>query len=297
MPTSTPRALSMTGHGVAHAPFGAGRIEVEVRAVNHRAFEARSRLPVEIAEHAGFVEETARRLLVRGRVEILCRIDGADASVLALDVARARAAFEELTSLRDALAPREPIPLALLGSVPGLFSTRSLDVRAARASLTLATERACEAVSDMRAREGASLAADLAARLELVLGLRAKLEARSPEVVDRTRRRLAERVEKLLGAQAAFDAARLEQEVVVFADRCDVSEECTRLSSHGEQMRELLLRTREPTSGRRLDFLLQEMQREVNTIGQKCCDVEISRAVIEMKLEVERMREQVQNLL
>ncbi len=265
--------------------------------MNHRAFEARSRLPAELVEHTGFVEETARRILGRGRVEILCRIESSEVAALALDVARARAAFEELTSLRDALAPREPIPLALLGSVPGLFSARSVDLRTARASLALATERACEGVVEMRAREGEALAHDLEARLEGVLALLGAVERRAPIAVDDARRRLASRVERLLGARAALDASRLEQEIVVLADRCDVSEECTRLSCHGAQMQELLVGHPEPAPGRRLDFLLQEMQREVNTIGQKSCDLEISRAVIEMKLEVERMREQVQNLL
>lgn len=287
----------MTGHGVGEAPLGAGRLEVEVRAVNHRGFEARSRLPAELAEHTGFVEETARRILGRGRVEILCRFESSEVPGLALDVARARAAFEELTSLRDALAPREPIPLGLLGSVPGLFSARSVDLRTARASLGLATERACEGVAEMRAREGDALAHDLESRLEGVLALLGAIERRAPIAVDDARRRLASRVERLLGAHAALDASRLEQEIVVLADRCDVSEECTRLGCHGAQMRELLVGHPEPAPGRRLDFLLQEMQREVNTIGQKCCDLDVSRAVIEMKLEVERMREQVQNLL
>lgn len=287
----------MTGHGVGEAPFAGGRIEVEVRAVNHRTFEARSRLPNEIAEHGGLVEETARRLLVRGRVEILCRLDGLEAALLALDVPRARVAFEELTALRDALAPREAIPLALLGAVPGLFVTRALDVRTVRTSLILATERACEAVAEMRAREGDALAADLGARLDNVLGRLAVVERRAPAMVEQARQRLEARVQRLLGAPAMLDPARIEQEIVLFADRCDVSEECTRLASHGAQVRDALDGGAESASGRRLDFLLQEMQREVNTIGQKCCDVEVSRAVVEMKLEVERMREQVQNLL
>lgn len=287
----------MTGHGVGEAPFAAGRVEVEIRTVNHRGFEARSRLPNELAEHAGFVEELARKLLVRGRAEILVRHDGGDLGGVTLDVARARAAFEELTSLRDALAPRDAIPLALLGSVPGLFVARAPDVRSARQSLATATERACEAASDMRTREGAALVADLGERLVLVSGLVTRVETRTPEAIDHVRRRLNERIQKLAGVAAGLEPGRLEQEVLLFVDRSDVSEECTRLRCHAEQMRDVLSGTGEVASGRRLDFLLQEMQREVNTIGQKSADLDVSRAVVDMKLEIERMREQVANLL
>jgi uncharacterized protein (TIGR00255 family) len=288
---------SMTGHGTGEAPLGRGTVYIEVRSVNHRHVEVRVRMPLELSEHAGFVEELARKLLVRGRVEVAVRVSGETSPLPQLDVGRARAAFEQLVSLRDALCPGEPVPLTLLSNVPDLFVTRgALDLSAARDSLTSAMELACQGVSEMRAREGAALATDLRQRVRNVAQLSDAIDARVPQAVELARKRLAERVE-LLAPGAPLDSGRLEQEIAFLADRCDVTEETTRLRSHVDQFLELLLRGASDALGRRLDFLLQEMAREANTIGAKSADAEISRHVVELKADVERMREQVQNVL
>lgn len=290
---------SMTGHGQGEAAIGSGRVQIELRSLNHRFLEVRVRLPAELVEHSGFVEELVRKSLMRGRIEVTGRLTGDALGTPVLDVARARAAYEQLLALRDALSPREALPLSLLASVPDLFGSRGLpDLRTARDALTRATEHACRTVCEMRQREGAALAADLAARIDRMVEHVAQIEERVPGVVAAARRRLSERIEKLLpGSSNAIDPVRLEQEIALLADRSDVTEECTRLRSHAEQFRDLLQQGSTEALGRRLDFLLQEMAREANTIGAKSSDAECARLVVEVKADVERMREQVQNVM
>ncbi len=287
---------SMTGHGVGEVALGSSRVQIEVRSVNHRYLEVRVRLPTELLEHSGFVEEQARNHLGRGRIEVTGRLSGDALSAPVLDVARARAAYEQLLALRDALSPREPLPLSLLASVPDLFVARGFsDVRASREALALATEQACRAVTEMRVLEGTSLAADLRLRITRLIEYVDQVEARVPELVELARKKLRERIEKLLGA-IPVEEGRLEQEITLFADRSDVTEECTRLRSHSAQFRTLLTSGTNDALGRRFDFLLQEMAREANTIGAKSASADIGRLVVELKTEIERMREQVQNV-
>jgi uncharacterized protein (TIGR00255 family) len=290
---------SMTGHGAAEAPLGPGLVHVEIRSLNHRFLEVRVRLPAEIVEHTGFVEELVRKALGRGRIEVTGRLTGDALGAPHLDVARARAAYEQLVALRDALSPTEPLPLSLLAAVPELFATRGLpDLGAARDALTRATEQACRTVCEMRAMEGVALAADLHGRVERMIEHVAHIEARVPTVVLAARKRLVERIEKLLpGSSAGIDPIRIEQEIALLADRTDVTEECTRLRSHADQFRALLDQGSSEALGRRLDFLLQEMAREANTIGAKSSDAECARLVVDVKADVERMREQVQNVM
>lgn len=289
---------SMTGHGVGDAPLGDGRVLVEVRAVNHRYLDVRVRLPTELAEHAGVVEERVRKSLRRGRVEVLGRLDGEVCGPPTLDEARARAAFAQLSALRDELRPDEPVPLSLLGCVPDLFSTQGrVDHEVTRAAVVAATDRACEEAWTMRAREGEALAADLRGHLDALRSQLEVVKAHGPSVVEAYRARLRQRMERLLeDSDVSLDPGRLEHEVALFADRADVAEEVARLASHAAQMRDLLA-GRDETAGKRLDFLLQEMTREANTIGSKSSDAELARAVVEMKASISRMREQAQNVL
>ena len=290
---------SMTGHGQGEATLGTGRVQVEIRSLNHRFLEVRVRLPTELVEHSGYVEELVRKSLVRGRIEVTGRMTGDALGAPVLDVARARAAYEQLVALRDALSPREALPLSLLASVPELFASRGMpELRMAREALAQATEQASRMVCEMRAREGAALAADLEARVERMVEHVVQIEGRVPAVVAAARRRLSDRIEKLLpSSAAAIDPIRIEQEIALLADRTDVTEECTRLRSHADQFRALLAEGSSEALGRRLDFLLQEMAREANTIGAKSSDADCARLVVEVKADVERMREQVQNVM
>jgi len=286
----------MTGFGLGEVALGSGKLGVEIRGVNHRFLDVRVRMPREAADLTGCVEQLAREKLSRGRYEIAVRLEGVSLGVPRLDRERARAAFRALCDLRDELVPEAEVPLSLLGAVPDLFvSSPDRDLERLGDSMRSAFDLAVSALDSMRTAEGRALREDLSRRLERIRRLAQDIAARSPEVLDTHRRRLRERADRLRAlAEIEVDAARLEQEIAIFAERCDTAEELTRLESHGVQLETLL--TSDEAVGRRLDFLLQEMARESNTIGAKSPDAPVAHAVVELKAEIERMREQVQNV-
>ena len=292
----------MTGYGSGDARTSVDdapvRLVVDMRAVNHRFLDCRVRLPAPLAEHTAAVEALLRKRLRRGRVEVMARVEGRVERAPTLDEALARSAYQQLQALRDELAPGEPLPLSLLSSVPGLFTPGGpADGEALRESLLEATAEACDALDAMRLREGKALTQDLSTRLESIRAKLAQVRVLCPTVVAAQRQRLRERLEKLLADRdLELDQGRLEHEVALFAERTDVAEELARLTSHCDQFVELMQSTG-PSHGRKLDFLLQEMAREVNTLGAKTPEVEVTRSVVELKADVERMREQVQNVL
>ena len=288
----------MTGYGAAavELPRG-GRLLVRLRAVNHRFLDVRVRLPDELLELAPAVERTLR-CLQRGRVEVRVDLEGEGATGLVLRRERARAALEQLRALRDEVAPGEPLPLSLLSVVPELFAPEhGPDPDQWRTVLDEALERATAQLEAMRRAEGEALAADLLARLGHVEQLLGQLEEAAPQVADQLAQRLRERVQRLLQDGVDLEAGRLEQEVALLAERSDVAEELTRLRSHVAQFRNLLETGAEQPVGRRLDFLLQEMAREANTAGVKCAEAGMQHVVVELKAEIERLREQSNNIL
>jgi uncharacterized protein (TIGR00255 family) len=291
---------SMTGQGSAHVDVvgvAGVRVSAEIRSVNHRYLDPRVRAEGALADHAHAAEEVLRRRLVRGRVELTLTIEG-ERAVPRLDLDRAAAAFAQLTALRDRVAPGEPVPLVLLSQLPDLFvaADASASPEALREAAVRATEAAAAEVEAMRLREGAALAADFGRRLDEVISIVERIEARLPEVVASVRARLRERIARVLDPTMELDARRLEHEVTLFADRSDVAEECTRLRAHVAEVRRVLTASIEGR-GKRLDFLCQELAREANTLGQKSADAEIALRVIDIKQEIERMREQAQNVL
>jgi uncharacterized protein (TIGR00255 family) len=287
---------SMTGFGLGEVSLGAGKLGVEIRGVNHRFLDVRVRVPRELGELAGFVEQVAREKLTRGRYEVAMRVEGTALGAPVLDRDRARSAYRALCELRDELAPGSDVPLSLLGAIPDLFvSSVDREIDRLRAATRSAFDGAIGALDAMRAREGKALRDDLVKRLDRVRRLGRDIERRSPDVLDAHRRRLRERADRLRAStEIEVDGARLEQEIAMFAERCDICEELTRLESHCAQFAGLL--ASDEAVGRRLDFLLQEMAREANTVGAKSPDAQIAHAVVEVKAEIERMREQVQNV-
>lgn len=290
---------SMTGFGIGEAPLSeeaAGKICVEIRSVNHRFLDVRVKGARELQDLASYVEHLARERLGRGRFEISFRTEGTSLGVPVLDREKARAAFTALKGLRDELAPGTEVPLTLLAALPDLFvSSVEQELDRLRLATKHAFDAAVVALDDMRQREGTALGEDLTRRLEAVRKLARLVQTRAPDVVEAHRKRLKERAERIRAASdIEVDSARLEQEIALFAERIDICEELTRLDSHCEQF-ESLVACHEAV-GRRLDFLLQEMAREANTVGAKSPDALISHAIIEVKAEIERMREQVQNV-
>lgn len=292
---------SMTGFGVGEAPLGTGgeppgKLTVEIRAVNHRYLDVRVRAPNQLPDLATAAESLARERLHRGRFDVAVRLEGAALGAMTIDRDRARSVMGALAALRDELAPGSEVPLSLLSVVPDLF-VPSIEQQgeALRTALGAAFDAAVRSLDAMRVREGTAMAEDLGRRLATVRKLSAKISERAPGVLDAYRKRLKDRAEKLRAASDVdVDSGRLEQEVALFADRIDIAEELTRLDSHADHFASLLASTE--AVGRRLDFLLQEMAREANTIGAKSQDVAVAHCVVELKAEIERMREQVQNV-
>jgi uncharacterized protein (TIGR00255 family) len=287
---------SMTGFGLGEATLGGGRLAVEIRGVNHRFLDVRVRVPRELGDLAAFVEQVAREKLTRGRYEVALRVDGVALGAPVLDRERARAAFRALTELRDELAPGSEVPLSLLGAMPDLFvSSVDREIDRLHEATRDAFDASVKALDTMRTQEGAALRDDLLRRLESVRRLARDVAGRAPEVIEAHRKRLRERADRLrMSTEIDVDAARLEQEIALFAERSDICEELTRLESHCVQFASLL--TVDEAVGRRLDFLLQEMAREANTVGAKSPDAPIAHAIVEVKADIERMREQVQNV-
>lgn len=287
---------SMTGYGVGEAPLGEGRLTLEIRALNHRYVDVRVRLPVELSDYTFFTEQKARELLSRGRFDIGVRVDDAALPAPNLSIARARSIYLALQGLRDELAPGTELPVSAVTAIPELIQApSSMQSEQIQNALVAGLKAAVASLNLMREREGSALGCDLERRLELARGLLTQIESQAKHLVPHYRSRLEERLERLLkDSTVELDQGRLELELALLADRTDVTEELVRLKSHFDQMERLLAGNE--LVGRRLDFLLQEVGREVNTVGAKSQDADLSHVVVEMKAEIERMREQVQNV-
>ncbi|MCA9603822.1 MAG: YicC/YloC family endoribonuclease [Polyangiales bacterium] len=290
---------SMTGHGLARATVEGGELEVELKTVNHRQLEVKWHASPELQPLVGALEETVRGRLERGHATVWLRFAGPDKSGVALDRERAKATYRALEALRDELAPGAEVPFSMLGSIPQLFSAQRQDSPDASVgdALRECVLRALDDLSTTRSREGAVLEADLRMRVERIRAASVVVRERARIVVEETRGRVLERIKRLLdGTNVELDHGRLEQEIAHLADKMDITEELVRLDAHIEAFLNTLAQSGESV-GKRLDFLLQEMTREVNTTGSKSADVTIAHAVIEMKTEIARLREQAQNVL
>lgn len=287
---------SMTGFGIGEASLGQGRLVVELRSLNHRFLDVRVRLPPDLAEHGFFVEQAVRQRLTRGRFEVSVRVEGTWPNSPRLSLDRARAAYQVLARLRDEVAPGTQVPVSAVAALPDIMAPPSAaDTEAVRAALCQAVALAVVRLDEMRQREGDSLRRELGRRLAAAKALRDEVHRRSVDAAPQFRSRMGDRLERLLkDVSVQLDAGRLELELAMLADRSDFAEELARLDSHFEQF-EVLLRS-EDAVGRRLDFLLQEVGREANTVGAKCQDAPLSHLIVDLKSEIERMREQVQNV-
>jgi len=297
---------SMTGYGAGDVLTADGsRWIVEARSVNHRFLEVIVRLPRDHSALEDRVRAAASSRLQRGRVEIaVTREDVTKRTRVAkLDAALAARYASAIEEVRGALGTTDPLPLMFLLGLPDVlrFEEACDEAETAWSALEPALAAALRALVGMREAEGARLAEDLDTRVARLSSLTEGIAGRAPELVAAHAQRLRGRVEDLLravssdGRVVSLDDARLAQEVALLADRTDISEELTRLRSHFAQASQLLGEG-DGTIGRKLEFLLQEMGREVNTIGSKTQALENTRAVLEMKAELEAMREQIQNV-
>jgi len=288
----------MTGFGAAEGPVGGSRISVELRSVNHRFFSPSLKLPQAISKWEAEVREQLRQRIARGHVTLSARIVRDESAAAIVDEAKFAAAAAALKALQQrhglggdvdvATVLRMPDVLQLTRDDAGLETATAEEVQAV-------VESAVAALQTMRAAEGARLAQFISERLALIEQAVARIALRAPERVVAQRDRLRENVEKLAGG-IAVDPQRLAQEIAILSDRLDVGEELDRFASHITAFREALGGKSADGVGKRLGFLLQEMLREANTTGSKANDATMLQDVVAIKEELERIREQVENV-
>jgi uncharacterized protein (TIGR00255 family) len=293
----------MTGYGRAQKLTDGRDILVELRSVNHRYYEFSARLP----RTCMYLEEKLKTFLngtiARGKVEVsvtITRPDGRDAQI-AVNNSIAEGYVNALRAMNEELGENgriwlaDDITLSSLLRLPDLFTvTKEQDDEAeVWAGVSAAAAEALESFLQMRQAEGERLAADLSGKLDTLDGMLAQIEALEPGVAENYRNRLLTKLKELL-ADTNIDEQRILTETAIFAEKTAIDEETGRLHSHIAQFRELL--TLGEPIGRKLDFLVQEMNREVNTIGSKAQDLGITRLVVDMKSEIEKIREQIQNI-
>jgi uncharacterized protein (TIGR00255 family) len=293
--------LSMTGFGSASFRVAEFAFEIELRSVNHRHLDVRVKLPRALASFEHELKARIQDRFERGKLDCTISSPAVESPHPKLEIDRA--AVESYLRAARSLAAEQGVPDTLgsaqLLALPGVarLVEPELGGDALRDALWPALESALDALSAMRADEGAALARDFEARLARIEELAAELEARAGEIQQSVRERLRRRARQLESEVGVIDEARLHQEIALAADRLDVSEELVRLRSHCEQFRKALAAAGPGRpAGRRLDFLLQEMSREANTLGAKGADAAAAHRVVELKTELERVREQVQNV-
>ena len=288
---------SMTGYGRVEAVCDGRNIVVEAKSVNHRFLEIALRMPAVLYPLEMEYKKKIGERFKRGRIDVSIRLegDGAESSKVKLNLDVAHNYFDVLTKLKNEFNLQEPIGLKTFISFRDIF-TPPAETQLQGDFLNSVDKTLQEALSmlvNMRQDEGIALFSDMQMRLQAIGGMMGTIRLRAPQVVTEYQKRLSDRV-KELSAGFELDAARLVQEVAIMADRCDITEEIVRMQSHIGQF-EALLQSDE-AEGRKIDFLLQEMNREINAIGSKANDVEIARQVIEAKSELSKLREQAQNI-
>ena len=285
----------MTGFGAADGTVGPVHVAVELRSVNHRFFNATMRLPAEFSRWEGDVRESLRRVVSRGHVSLTARIDRGGDGPPAIDEVRFGAYVELLRGLRDRYALEGDVDLATVLRMPDVLASAAEGTDEEGRELVRLVGTAVEALRGAREEEGARLASYLLERLSIVEGALQRITSRAPERLVEQRDRLRESV-RVLCDGVAIDEQRVAMEIAVLADRLDVHEELSRFASHIAAFRHTLQGTGSDPVGKRLGFLLQEMLREANTTGSKANDAAMLYDVVTIKEELERIREQVENL-
>lgn len=289
--------LSMTGYGRARQVLNGREITVELRGVNARFLEYSSRLPRAFA----FLEDPLKKLVAarvsRGKVELSLTVQNTTAAdtVVTVNWPLAKGYRDAMTALSEQLELKNDMSVSLIARMPDVLAQTAapLDEEALWADVQTVAGQAVDAFLTMRAAEGEKLRADLLSHLDVVEQLVGRIEANTAGRVKAYSDKLYARLQELL-ADRSIDESRLVTEAAIFADKTAIDEETVRLHSHIAQYRDIL--SGDGPVGRKLDFLTQELNREANTIGSKCQDVDITRLVVELKSEIEKLREQLQNL-
>lgn len=289
-------AVSMTGFGRCRTESGQTTITVEVKTVNHRFFELNSRIPRELLPLEDKIRKKLNEYISRGRVELFISIKGSDhlKTKVNVDWSFLEAYWQAVSAIKNKLRLQEEISLQSILNQEGIISCDEefTGDKEWEDAIISAVDEAAKQVKEMRLAEGEALEKDILSSLELLGEKCTMLEQLAPIVVKHYEERLKKRMEEL--AKGQVDEMRLINEVAIFADKADISEELARINSHIAQFNKII-KSNGPI-GRKLDFLLQEMNREANTIGSKGNDSNIAVLVVEMKSLIEKMKEQVQNI-
>jgi uncharacterized protein (TIGR00255 family) len=288
---------SMTGYGKGETPYNNGRIVIEIRSVNHRYGEISVKLPRIFMQYENEVKKLVASVLKRGKIDVFAQLEGV-ASAIGLptvNLALAGSYHKAFINIKEALGLNDEVSLRLIATQKDVITISEIETACEPSGheLLAAVRTALDNLDAMRLREGAALENELLKRRGILTDLVVAITVRVPRLVTTYADKLKERV-ALLMADSGLAEERLAQEVALMADRTDITEELVRFDSHMKQF-DAIMMSSEPV-GRKLDFLLQEVNREVNTIGSKANDVEIASLIIEMKAELEKIREQVQNI-
>lgn len=288
---------SMTGFGRAVEQINGLDITVEIKSVNHRYFEFSSRIPRVYQFLEEKLKSFCQQSIQRGKVEVSVIIEDNNESSASVEInhAFAKSYIAALKSLAKEYKIKDDIKVSAVAGNSEMFKIRrvALDDEVISDAVLSVTGKAIESFITMRETEGEKLAKDVTDRAETILSLVEKVEERSPETVKAYRERLEARIKDLL-EDAKVDEQRLITETAIFADKVAVAEETVRLKSHIDQLCKLI--SGQGAVGKKLDFIVQEMNRETNTIGSKCQDVDIAHIVVDIKSEIEKIREQIQNI-
>jgi len=286
---------SMTGFGSAEGSVGDARVSVEVRSVNHRFFNPSIKLPSDLAKWEADVREALRKAVARGHVTLFARIERRETDAARIDEAQFRVYVEQIRALQQHLLLGSTVDVGAVLRLPNVIATTEDELPGTSAELVGIVERALKTFDQMRANEGARLEKYLQDRLTNIENAVNRIGERAPQRLVEQRDRLRAAVRELADG-IAVDEQRLAQEIAILADKLDVAEEVSRFHSHFAAFRSTLASPPADGVGKRLGFLLQELLREANTTGSKANDAAMLHEVILIKEELERIREQVENL-
>lgn len=287
---------SMTGFGHQERTEEGVTLSVEIRTVNHRYCDVYLRMPKQLNSFEERVRSAIASRVTRGKVDVFVSLDSQTAQTQEVvpDTALAGSYLDAMHKLSIAVGLREDLSVSTLARFPDVLKVERREESGTLGDLLETVVReSVEALSSMREREGERLGASLRENLSAIDGHLGRIAGKAPLVVQEFKERLDTRIAELVDSQK-LDPVRLATEVALFADKCSIDEELVRLHSHMEQFADML--DAGSPIGKKLDFLIQEMNREVNTIGSKSNNLEITRAVVELKSEIEKMREQIQNI-
>ncbi len=289
---------SMTGFGRGTCNENGKEFTVEIKSVNHRYIDFYIKLPRQIAYLEERVREVASKCIFRGKVDIFISFEdrSEDSKSVMLDEALAGAYIQAVEKLKEKYSLKDDLSISLVSRFPDVLRIEKTedDEEQLWNILSKALETAVASLVQMREKEGNELRMSLLQKADYMENIISQIANRSPEVVIEYKQKLENRIKELLNQQTV-DENRLAMEVAIFADRCSIDEELVRLGSHLSQLRDILGIKKQPV-GRKLDFLVQEINREINTIGSKSNDIIITKNVLELKSETEKIREQIQNM-